>query len=82
MTKEQLYLFNGLYLVLLVAVAILTRATARRISGAPAGGLAVGVAGLAIIALGERAKWWHQVITWKGSVYRVALDQPADMLRC
>ena len=65
MTKEQLYLFNGLYLVLLVVVAILTRATARRIIGALAGGLAVGVAALAIIALGEKAKWWHQVITWQ-----------------
>jgi len=71
MTKEQLYLFIGLYLVLLVVVAILTRATARRIIGALAGGLAVGVAGLAIIALGERAKWWHQVLTWQ--LYFLAL---------
>jgi len=71
MTKEQLYLFNGLYFVLLVVVAILTRATARRIIGALAGGLAVGVAGLAIIALGERAKWWHQVLTWQ--LYFLAL---------
>ena len=49
-------------------VAILTRATARRIIGALAGGLAVGVAGLAIIALGERAKCW---ITWQ--LYFLAL---------
>jgi hypothetical protein len=65
MTTEQLHWFNGLYLILLVVVAILTRATARRITGALAGGLAVGVAGLGIIALGERAKWWHLAITWQ-----------------
>ena len=71
MTIKQLYVFNGLYLMLLVVVAILTRATARRISGALAGGLAVGVAGLGIIALGEKARWWHQAITWEQ--YFVAL---------
>ncbi len=71
MTTQQLYLFNGLYLMLLVVVAVLTRATARRITGALAGGLAVGVAGLGIIALGEKARWWHQVITWQ--LYFLAL---------
>jgi len=65
MTIEQLYLFNGLYLILLVVVAVVMRATARRIVGALAGGLAVGLAGLGIIALGEKAMWWHQVITWR-----------------
>jgi len=65
MTTEQLYLFNSVYLILLVVVALLTRATARRITGALAGGLAVGVVGLAIIAVGEKARWWHQVITWR-----------------
>ena len=65
MTSEQLYLFNGLYLILLAVVAVLTRATPRRIMGAVAGGLAVGVAGLGIITLGEKAMWWHQVITWQ-----------------
>jgi len=65
MTTQQLHLFNGVYLILLVVVAFLTRATARRITGALAGGLAVGVVGLAIIAVGEKAKWWHQVITWR-----------------
>jgi len=71
MTTEQLYLFNGLYLILLVVVAILTRATARRITGALCGGLAAGVAGLGIIALGEKARWWHQAITWR--LYFLAL---------
>jgi hypothetical protein len=65
MTTEQLHLFNGLYFIVLVAVALLTRATARRITGALAGGLAVGVAGLGIVALGERARWWHLVISWQ-----------------
>jgi hypothetical protein len=65
MTIGQLYLFNGLYLTLLVVVAVVTRATTRRIVGALGGGLAVGLAGLAIIALGEKAMWWHQIITWR-----------------
>ena len=65
MTTQQLYLFSGLYLILLVVVVVLTHATARRIRGALAGGLAVGVAGLGIIALGGKAGWWHQVITWQ-----------------
>src|SRR5215471_13907894 len=65
MTTEQLHLFNGLYLVILVVVAILTRATARRIAGALAGGAAVGVVGLSIIFLGEREGWWHMEITWE-----------------
>jgi len=38
MTTQQLYLFNGLYLVILLVVAVLTRATALRIAGALAGG--------------------------------------------
>jgi hypothetical protein len=65
MTTEQLWLFNGVYFILLVVVAILTRATARRITGALAGGLAVGVPALGIVALGEKAGWWHQAITWR-----------------
>jgi len=65
MTTQQLYLFNGLYLVLSAVVAILTRATARRIAGALAGGAAAGVVALGIIALGEKAGWWHMAITWE-----------------
>lgn len=71
MTIKQLYLFNGFYLLVLVVVAILTRTTARRIAGALAGGLAVGVVALGIIALDEKARWWHQAITWEP--YFVAL---------
>ena len=65
MTTQQLHLFNGIYLVVLVVVAVLTRATARRIAGALAGGGAAGVVALGIIALGEEVGWWHMAITWK-----------------
>ena len=65
MTTQQLHLFNGLYMVVLVVVAVLTRATARRIAGALAGGGAVGVVALGIIALGEEVGWWHMAITWE-----------------
>src|SRR5438067_1868687 len=65
MTTHQLHLFNGLYLALLVAAAFFTRATARRIAGALAGGAVVGVVGLGIIALGEKVGWWNMAITWK-----------------
>lgn len=65
MTTQQLYLFNCLYLAVLVVVAFFTRATARRIAGALAGGVAFGVVALRIIALGEEVGWWHMVITWK-----------------
>src|SRR5262245_43876246 len=65
MTTQQLHLFNVLGLVILVIVAVITRAPARRIAGAMAGGAAIGVVGLAIIGLGERAGWWHMAITWE-----------------
>jgi hypothetical protein len=65
MTIQQLYLFSGIYLIVLVVVAILTRATLRRIAGAMAGGAATGVVALGIIPLGERAGWWHRAITWE-----------------
>ena len=65
MTIQQLYLFNGLYLVVSAVVAVLARATARRIAGALAGGAAAGVAALGIIALGEEVGWWHMAITWE-----------------
>jgi hypothetical protein len=65
MTAQQLHLFNVLYLVILVVVAFLTRATARRIVGALAGGAVIGVMALAIIALGEEVGWWHMALTWE-----------------
>jgi hypothetical protein len=65
MTTTQLHLFNAIYLVVFVVVAILTRATPRRIAGALAGGVAAGVVALGIIALGEKVGWWHFVFTWE-----------------
>ena len=64
MTAQQLHLFNAIYLVVLVVVAVLTRATVRRLAGALAGAAAFGVVALGIIALGEKAEWWHMAITW------------------
>lgn len=64
MTTSQLHLFNGLYLVMLIAIAILTRATMRRILGALAGGAAAGLAGLGMIAFGENQGLWHMEIRW------------------
>jgi hypothetical protein len=55
MTMQQLHLFNGIYLVVLVVVAVLSRATARRIAGALAGWTVFGVVALGIIALVEEA---------------------------
>ena len=65
MTTQQLHLFNCFYLALLVVVAVLTRATARRVVGALAGGAALGVVALGIIALCVEAGWWRFAITWE-----------------
>src|SRR4030095_13949184 len=65
MTTQQLHLFNALGLVVLIVVAILTRATARRIAGALVGGAAAGVVAMGLIALGEEVGWWHMAITWE-----------------
>ena len=65
MTTQQLYLFNGLYLIVVIAVAYFTRATARRLVGALVAGAVISVVGLGIIVLGERVGWWHMVIDWE-----------------
>lgn len=62
MTKQQLYLFSCLYLVILAVIAVLTRATPRRIAGALVGAAVAGVALLGIVAIGESAGWWHMAI--------------------
>jgi hypothetical protein len=64
MTTQQLHVFNLLYLFVTVVVAVLTRATPRRIAGALAGGAAAGVVGLVSIRLGERQGWWHMALRW------------------
>jgi len=65
MTAGQLYWFDGLYLVLLIVVAIITRATAQRFVGAVTGGLAAGMAALGIDAAGEKAQLWHFAVAWE-----------------
>ena len=65
MTTRQLCLFNCLYLGILAVVAVLTRATPRRIGGALAGAAVDGVLALGAIAFGERAGWWHMAISWQ-----------------
>ena len=65
MTAQQLHLFNFIYLFVFALVAILTRATPRRIAGAVAGGVAAGAVVLGSIALGEKVGWWHMAITWE-----------------
>ena len=69
MTTTLFHLFNFFYLVFSVVVAVLTRATPRRIAGALAGGAASGVVALCLIALWEHLGWWHMVMpglfTWE-----------------
>jgi hypothetical protein len=65
MTTQIIHVFNGLYLAILIVVAVLTRATPLRIAGAMAGGLAYGVVALGIVALGENVGLWHMAITWE-----------------
>jgi hypothetical protein len=65
MTTHQLYLFNALALAILVVVAVLTRATARRIAGAMVGGAGVGVLLLGVVVLGEQVGLWHMALNWE-----------------
>ena len=62
MTKQQLYLFSCLALVLTTVVAVGTRATFRRIAGASAGAAACGAVALVVAGFCERVGWWHMVI--------------------
>jgi high-affinity Fe2+/Pb2+ permease len=64
-TAQQIHVLNCLCLLILAAVAVLTRATRRRIGGAVAGAAAAGVVALGIIAFGQRAGWWHFAIPWE-----------------
>ena len=71
MTEHQLYGFDCLYLVVTAVVAVLTRATPRRIVGALAGAAVCGPVAFGIVALAERAGWWHFAVTW--TPYFIAL---------
>jgi hypothetical protein len=59
MTTDQMILVTGLYLTALAAVAYWTRAKARRIGGALAGGAVFGVVALLAVAMGEAQNWWR-----------------------
>jgi len=64
MTIQQLILVSCLYLVELIIVTWFTRATARRIAGALAGGAAVGLFGMGAIVLGNKLALWRVPIFW------------------
>jgi hypothetical protein len=65
MTTQQLYLFGLLYVFVTGIVAVLTRATRRRLAGALAGALATGVVMLGLVLLWERLRWWHMALDWE-----------------
>ena len=58
MTTLQMLVMIGLYAAALVAVIYFTRAPARRVTGALAGGAAVGLMALGSIKLCETLGWW------------------------
>jgi hypothetical protein len=64
MTTRQLILITCLYLAELLIVTYFTRATARRIAGALAGGAAVGLFGMGAIVLGNALELWRVPIFW------------------
>ena len=64
MTTRQLIFVTCAYLVELVAVVYFTRATARRIAGAFAGGAAVGCFGIGAVVLGNALGLWRVPIFW------------------
>lgn len=71
MTTQQIILFACGYLVELVAVIYFTRATARRVLGAMAGGASAGLFGVGAIALCESLGWWW--VPYASTPYFLAL---------
>lgn len=59
MTTQQIILWSLLYLVELVVVVYLTRATLRRVMGALVGGAAAGLLALGAITLCKSLGWWQ-----------------------
>src|SRR6266849_6737456 len=64
MTPFQIIVVTCLYFVALLIVIYFTRATARRIVGASAGGAAVGLFGMGAILLGNAVGLWRVPISW------------------
>ena len=71
MTPQQIILFASAYLILLVVVVYLTRATARRVMGAFAGGVVAGCFGLGAVVFGNTFGLWRVPIS--GSPYFLPL---------
>ena len=63
MSTQDVVIMTCLYLAALLAVTYFTRATAQRLVGALAGGAAVAVVGLGIIALGQVRGWWRVALS-------------------
>jgi hypothetical protein len=59
MTTRELLVAIGAYLIALAAVAYFTRATARRVAGALAGGGVIGLAAIGVTALAQATGWWR-----------------------
>ena len=59
MTKQQIILWSCAYLLEFLAVVYFTRARARRVLGALAGGAAAGLLALGAITLSEAQGWWQ-----------------------
>ena len=66
MTIQQFCLFSAFYLIVFGVAITLTRPSSRRLAGAIAGAFAAGAAGTSVVAIGERAGWWHFIINWEG----------------
>jgi len=64
MTARQIIIVTCLYFVALLIVIYFTRATARRIAGALAGGAAVGLFGMGAILVGNTLGLWRVPIVW------------------
>jgi hypothetical protein len=64
MTTQELIVATCAYLVALIALAYFTRATARRIAGALAGGGIVGFAAIGVTALAGVLGWWRVPGFW------------------
>jgi hypothetical protein len=62
MSPSVILLSVSVYLVALVVIVVLTRATARRLVGALVGGVATGVVTAIVDMLGEALGWWHFAI--------------------
>ncbi len=59
MNAQLLGWVTGAYFVAFVAVVYFTRATARRVAGAIAGGVVAAAILLGVMVLAEKFEWWH-----------------------